>query len=136
MKFCKMFLNSNVCFLLYVISVLKKWKVNCYIFLMILQKKKNIAIRNSFRFFITVLQKKKRKENDTLKIRLEFFPQIWLSEYANWDRLALSPLIWVSGVRRLVLIPLIWVSGVRSLLCLMCVNEQSVLYMLGVFHRF
>lgn len=71
-----MFLNSDVCFLLYVISVPKKWKVNCYIFLMILQKKKNIAIRNSFRFFITVLQKRKRKENDTLKFRLEFFPQI------------------------------------------------------------
>lgn len=87
-----------------------------------LAKENNIAIRISFRFFITVLQNKKRKENDTLKIRLEFFPQIWLSEYANWDRLALSPLIWVSGV--------------RSLLCLMCVNEQSVLYMLGVFHRF
>lgn len=38
-----------------------------------LAKENNIAIRNSFRFFITVLQKKKRKENDTLKIRLEFF---------------------------------------------------------------
>lgn len=41
-----------------------------------LAKENNIAIRNSFKFFITVLQKKKRKENDTLKIRLEFFPQI------------------------------------------------------------
>lgn len=44
-----------------------------------LAKENNIAIRFSFRFFITVLQNKKRKENDTLKIRLEFFPQIWLN---------------------------------------------------------
>lgn len=41
-----------------------------------LAKENNIAIRFSFRFFITVLQNKKRKENDTLKICLEFFPQI------------------------------------------------------------
>lgn len=52
-----------------------------------LAKENNIAIRFSFRFFITVLQNKKRKENDTLKIRLEFFPQIWKAEYANWYRL-------------------------------------------------
>lgn len=31
-----------------------------------LAKENNIAIRFSFRFFITVLQNKKRKENDTL----------------------------------------------------------------------
>lgn len=104
-----------------------------------LAKENNIAIRNSFRFFITVLQIRKRKENDTLKIRLEFFPQIWKAEYANWDRLVRrrgkeigfkSPDLDVRGKS-----PDLGV-GVKSLLCLMCVNEQSVLYMLGVFHRF
>lgn len=38
-----------------------------------LAKENNIAIRNSFRFFITVLQNKKRKENDTLKFVWNFF---------------------------------------------------------------
>lgn len=38
-----------------------------------LAKENNIAIRFSFRFFITVLQNKKRKENDTLKIHWNFF---------------------------------------------------------------
>lgn len=95
-----------------------------------LAKENNIAIRNSFRFFITVLQIRKRKENDTLKIRLEFFPQIWKAEYANWYRLVRR-----RGKEIGFKSPDLGV-GVRSLLCLMCVNEQSVLYMLGVFHRF
>lgn len=98
-----------------------------------LAKKNNIAIRFSFRFFITVLQNKKRKENDTLKIRLEFFPQIWLSEYANWDILALSPLIWVSGVRRLVLSPLIWVSGGKEFAVFnVCKWTISIVYARGL----
>lgn len=69
-----MFLNSDVCFLLYVISVPKKWKVNCYIFLMILQKK--TILQYDFHLDFLLLSCKTRKENDTLKIRLEFFPQI------------------------------------------------------------
>lgn len=36
-------------------------------------KENNIVIRNLFRFFIIFLRKKKRKENDILKICLEFF---------------------------------------------------------------
>lgn len=86
---------------------------------MILQKKncRNIANENSFR----CLAKKKNEKNGTSQIHLEFFLQI-LSEYTCGARLVLSPLIWVSGV--------------KSLLCFMCVNEQSVLYMLGVFHCF
>lgn len=36
-------------------------------------KENNIVIRNLFIFFIIVLRKRKRKENDILKIRLEFF---------------------------------------------------------------
>lgn len=40
---------------------------------MILQKKKNIAIRISFRFFITVLQKKKRKKMKLEKFVWNFF---------------------------------------------------------------
>lgn len=37
-----------------------------------LAKENNIAIRFSFRFFITVLQNKKRKENDPLKFVSNF----------------------------------------------------------------
>lgn len=104
---------------LYVVP--KKLKLNCYIFFMILQKKKcrNIANINSLP---SCKFKKKIKQNDTSHIHSEFFLQILLSEYTCGDRLVLSPLIWVSGV--------------KSLLCFMCVNEQSVLYMLGVFHCF
>lgn len=85
---------------------------------MILQKKKcrNIANINS------LPSCKFKKKNDTSHIDSEFFLQILLSEYTCGDRLVLSPLIWVSGV--------------KSLLCFMCVSEQSVLYMLGVFHCF
>lgn len=87
---------------------------------MILQKKnyRNIANENSFR---CLAKKKKNEKNGTSQIHLEFFLQI-LSKYTCGARLVLSPLIWVSGV--------------KSLLCFMCVNEQSVLYMLGVFHCF
>lgn len=104
---------------LYVVP--KKLKLNCYIFFMILQKKKcrNIANINSLP---SCKFKKKIKQNDTSHIHSEFFLQILLSEYTCGDRLVLNPLIWVSGV--------------KSLLCFMCVNEQSVLYMLGVFHCF